>query len=70
MIDTNNTYDKDIAKTVSYLCQADKALCDLGEGEWQCVYGNHFACSLTYDSKLVTFVDFPDRGKTILLFKG
>jgi hypothetical protein len=31
MIDTNNTYDKDIAKTVSYLCQADKALCDLGK---------------------------------------
>ena len=30
MIDTNNQYDKDIAKTVSYLCQADKDLMDIG----------------------------------------
>ncbi len=70
MNDTENKYDKDVAKTIAYMCKADEMLNDigkvakeftlivLGEGEWQCVFGNHFTGSLTYDSKLITFVDF------------
>lgn len=31
MIDPSNTYDKDIAKTVAYLCKSDPKLCDIGK---------------------------------------
>jgi hypothetical protein len=34
IIDPGNKYDKDIAKTVAYLCKSEKQLADLGEGEW------------------------------------
>jgi len=32
MNDTENKYDKDVAKTIAYLCKADETLNDIGKG--------------------------------------
>jgi Dynein light chain type 1. len=42
----------------------------LGEGEWQCIIGTHFGASLTYDTKCLVMLDFPDYRKTVMLFRS
>jgi len=42
----------------------------IGDGEWQCIIGAHFGASLTYDTKGLTLLYFPDFGKTVMLFRS
>jgi len=42
----------------------------LGEGEWQCIVGRNFGCSLTFDAHVLTYFDLLAIGKSILLFKS
>jgi len=41
-----------------------------GEGEWQCIVGRNFGCSLTFDAHVLTLFDLVSFGKSILLFKS
>ncbi|KRX09433.1 hypothetical protein PPERSA_01633 [Pseudocohnilembus persalinus] len=42
----------------------------IGEGQWQCIIGENFGCSLTFDAKVLVFFDLESNRKSILLFKS
>ncbi|CAD8060153.1 unnamed protein product [Paramecium sonneborni] len=64
------TLDKDICVELVKFMKSKPEYKKLGDGEWQCIIGSNFGCSLSYDLGLLTFFDFLSNGKSILLFKS
>ncbi|CAD8052698.1 unnamed protein product [Paramecium primaurelia] len=64
------TLDKDICVELVKHVKTNPEYKKKGEGEWQCIIGSNFGCSLSYDLELLTFFDFLSNGKSILLFKS
>ena len=66
----DNNLDKDIAVKICTTLNYRENDFEGGEGEWQCIVGKHFAASLQFDSKFLTFFDLIDRNKSFLIFKS
>ncbi|CAD8143483.1 unnamed protein product [Paramecium octaurelia] len=64
------TLDKDVCVELIKHVKTNQEYKKKGEGEWQCIIGSNFGCSLSYDLELLTFFDFLSNGKSILLFKS
>ena len=62
--------EKDIClKLVEYL-RENKADFGSGEGEWQCIIGKNLAATLNYDLHQLTFLELPEFGYSVLVFKS
>ncbi|CAD8141274.1 unnamed protein product [Paramecium octaurelia] len=64
------TLDKDVCVELVKHLRSKPEYKIMGEGEWQCIIGSNFGCSLSYDLELLTFFDFLSNGKSVLLFKS
>ena len=65
----NQVLDKEVALDIVRKLQEHKDF-KIGQGEWQCIVGKNFGCSLTFDSKVMSFFDLKEKGKSILIFKS
>lgn len=62
--------DKEACLELASLLNKDAAFEDLGQGEWQCIIGQKFASSLTYDIGVMAFFELTEEGKVVLVFKS
>ncbi|KAM3135746.1 hypothetical protein pb186bvf_012143 [Paramecium bursaria] len=66
-LQSKNQLDKDICVELVKWVKAQPQY-KQGDGEWQCIIGTNFGCSLSYDLGLLTFFDC--LGKSVLIFKS
>lgn len=67
---TKFSLEKDVAVEIVKLVSSSPLFTKIGEGEWQCIVGRNFGCSLTFDAHVLSMFDLISAGKTILLFKS
>ncbi|KAL4488526.1 hypothetical protein ABPG72_013094 [Tetrahymena utriculariae] len=61
--------EKDIALNLVKFVKSQPEF-KIGDGEWQCIIGKNFGCSLTFDANVLAFFDLLPSRKSILLFKS
>lgn len=62
--------EKNICLGLVEFLKRDKAHFGGGDGEWQCIIGKNLAASLIYELHMLVFLDMPDYGRSVLVFKS